>query len=136
MNTKRRKNIWHRWDLNPRQWRLEPKSSALDHSATTSAKNFKTYPLQYTHITLTILNLLPFYLLLYDHLRPYCHVAYWRQYYPCFLLSPTNTIQGCSTLLLSSTGWYVNTTTVLFDQLLAHNVLIISHYTLQSHLHT
>ena len=27
---------WCRGDLNPRQWRLEPKSSALDHSATTS----------------------------------------------------------------------------------------------------
>ena len=27
---------WYRWDLNPRQWRLQPKCSALDRSATTS----------------------------------------------------------------------------------------------------
>ena len=32
-------NNWHRQDLNLRQWRLQPKCSALDHSATMSNEN-------------------------------------------------------------------------------------------------
>ena len=62
--------VWHRWDLNPRQWRLEPKSSALDRSATMSYR--WSIHIQYMIIT-------PTYFILQQHHPTY---PYYCPYHP------------------------------------------------------